>query len=82
MPKDDIENLLKIIFEVDKKPKMPKTHKKELYQMVKIFEDMKQSLINSPELNEGYYDKSENEKKEALLDLDTKIKKYKTKINS
>jgi hypothetical protein len=82
IPKDDIENLLKIIFEVEKKPKMPKTHKKELYQVVKILEDFKQALIDNPELNDGYYNKSDNEKQQALIDIDNKIKKWKANINS
>lgn len=82
IPKDDIENLLKIIFEVNKKPKTPKTHKKEMYQVVEWFEHVKQTFINEPELNEGYFKKTDIEKKQVLSDLEKTIEKWKVRINS
>lgn len=75
------KRLIKIIFPKDKKISYSKQTEEEYKQLPRIFEDIKNTLVNSPHLNDGFNKKSEKEKKQSLKDLDEEIFKWQTKVN-
>jgi hypothetical protein len=79
--KDDVCSLMNILFELKKKPKKPLSYKKELQQIPKLFDEIKETLINSPEHNHDFFQKTAKQQKKALENLDIRINKWRYKIN-
>lgn len=74
------KKLIEIIFPKDKKISYSKQTQAEYNQLPKIFEDIKNTLVKFPHLNDGFNKLSEKEKEQSLKNLDEKILKYRTKV--